>query len=139
MRLSAVALAVLLALPARLGAQSPVNGVARVTHVAGDPRLDGLPDEAEWLGADSVTTFTQREPREGQPATERTVVRFLATDGGLWVGLWAYDRTPERIRRTQLRRDFDVDPDDVFCVVLDPQRDRRSGYVFCTNPNRALM
>ena len=139
MRRSAVALAVLLALPAGLGAQSPVNGVARVTHVRGSPHLDGVPDEAEWLGADSVTAFTQRDPHEGQPASERTVVRFLATDGGLWVGLWAYDRTPERIRRTQLRRDFDVDPDDVFCVVLDPQRDRRSGYIFCTNPNGALM
>src|SRR3972149_4956673 len=116
MRRSAVARAVLLALPARLGAQSPVNGVARVTHVAGDPRLDGLPGEAEWLG--------------GRPSPPSPHGR---AGGG------ASAPPPGPPRRTQLRRDFDVDPDDVFCVVLDPQRDRRSGYIFCTNPNGALM
>lgn len=102
-------------------------------------RLDGVPDEPVWLTADSVTEFTQRDPEEGAPATERTVVRFLAAERGLYVAFWCYDRTPQRIRRAQLRRDADMDSDDRVAVVLDPQRDRRSGYVFLVNPNGAMM
>jgi len=33
--------------------------------------------------ADSITAFTQRDPAEGQPGTERTVVRILAASDGL--------------------------------------------------------
>jgi hypothetical protein len=134
---------VLWAAPAAAQSRAPLGGdspdAVRLRRIAASPLLDGVPDEPMWLAADSVTEFTQRDPDEGRPASERTVVRLLATEEGLWVGVWAYDRTPERIRRTQLRRDFDPDPDDVFCVVLDPQRDRRSGVLFCVNPNGAQL
>ena len=49
-------------------------------------RLDGVLDEAAWRAADSITDFRQRDPQEGAPATERTVVRVLATPNGLAVG-----------------------------------------------------
>jgi len=101
-------------------------------------RLDGVPDEPAWLGADSITDFRQREPGEGAPPTERTVVRILAGDEGLWVAFWCYDRTPERIVRAQLRRDADLDGDDWVGIVLDPHRDRRTGFAFQVNANGAM-
>ncbi|HVE77337.1 MAG TPA: DUF5916 domain-containing protein, partial [Gemmatimonadaceae bacterium] len=109
-----------------------------VHWVAGSPRLDGALDDPAWASADSITDFTQRDPREGVPATERTVVRFLGTPAGLFVGVWAYDREPGGIRRAQLRRDADLTTDDYVTLVLDSQRDRRSGYLFSVNPNGAL-
>ena len=122
--------------PTLAGAQ---DSTIRVAALAGTVRLDGLPDEAEWYLADSLTDLTQREPASGAPATQRTVVRFLAGPGGLYVGLWAYDSTPGSIRHAQLRRDADFSSDDSFSLLLDPQRDRRSGYLFSVNPNGAMF
>jgi len=85
---------------------------AHVIHAMAPLRLDGVPDEPSWLTADSITDFTQREPAEGRPATERTVVRLLATPEGLWVGVWAYDALPAAIRHAALRRDSDFESDD---------------------------
>ena len=101
-------------------------------------RLDGIPDEAAWRTADSITGLTQRDPAEGEPASERTVVRFLAGREGLWVGFRCYDRDPEHVVRAQLRRDADLDSDDHVSLFLDPLRDRRSGYVFRVNANGAM-
>lgn len=127
--------------PGTSGGQSSAPAVAasvRVERTAESPRLDGVPDEAVWGTADSITDFTQSDPAEGHPATERTVVRLLATDRGLYVGLWAYDSAPGTIRRAQLRRDAELDSDDSFTILLDPLRDHRSGYLFGVNPNGAL-
>ncbi len=58
--------------PLRAAAQEPT---LRVAPLAGEVRLDGLPDEAAWRLADSLTDVTQREPTSGAPATDSTVVR----------------------------------------------------------------
>ena len=89
------------------------------------------------MTADSITAFTQRDPHEGQPATERTVVRLLRTPHGLYAAVWAYDSQPRTIRHAQLRHDAELDSDDSFTLVLDPQRDQRSGYQFSVNANGA--
>jgi hypothetical protein len=126
----------------------PAGGTARVsappgpapgvTFARGGLRLDGVLDEAGWATADSVTEFTQRDPAEGMPVTERTVVRFIGTPEGLWVGVWAFDRDPGGIRRAQLRRDADFSTDDSFTLMLSPTADKRTAFLFGVNPNGAL-
>ncbi len=111
---------------------------ARITHTTAAIRLDGMLAEVVWLTADSVTAFMQSDPAEGRAGTERTVVRLLATPEGLYVGVWAYDSQPSAIRHTQLRRDADFGPDDSFTLLLDPLRDRRTGFLFEVNPNGAM-
>ncbi len=131
-------LAVLLGLcAAPVPAQTPRPEV-RAGRATAPLRLDGVPDEAVWLTADSITDFRQREPAEGAPATERTVVRLVAAPDGLWVAFWAYDRTPARIVHAQLRRDAEFEGDDWVGIVLDPQRDRRTGFAFQVNANGAM-
>src|ERR687893_2867824 len=61
--------------------------------------VDGRLDEASWAIAEPATRFTQTEPAEGQPASERTEVRVLIGDDALYVGARLYDREPERIKR----------------------------------------
>jgi len=100
--------------------------------------LDAQFNEVEWLRADSITQFTQRDPQEGAPATERTVVRLLATPQGLAVGWWCYDREPQKIVRSQLRRDASLGSDDYVSVAIDGLYDQRSGFYFRTNANGAL-
>ncbi|MCK4591642.1 MAG: carbohydrate binding family 9 domain-containing protein, partial [Candidatus Latescibacteria bacterium] len=60
------------------------------------PRIDGF-IESVWAEADSVTEFVQTEPREGQPATERTVAYFLYDDQNLYVAFKCYDSEPEEL------------------------------------------
>lgn len=118
-----------------LGAQEPAP---RIRTVATDIVLDGRLSEPEWLGTDSITDFRQKDPVEGAPATERTVVRLLATPRGLVVGWMLYDSDPSRLVRTQLRRDATLRSDDYVSLMVDGLSDQRSAFYFRTNVNGAL-
>src|SRR6266516_7291994 len=48
----------------------------RAVPLEGAIRLDGRLDEAVWQTAPPATDFRQAQPHEGQPATQRTEVRF---------------------------------------------------------------
>ena len=101
-------------------------------------QLDGKLDESAWQRADSIDDFRQRDPSEGDAATERTVVRFLSTGDGLWIGIHAYDREPGRVLHAQLRRDTDFDTDDAVQLMVSPLQDKRTGFLFAVNPNGAM-
>ncbi|MFN8582275.1 MAG: DUF5916 domain-containing protein [Gemmatimonadaceae bacterium] len=115
-------------------AQVP-RAVTHVTWTTAAMHLDGVLDEAAWATADTISDLRQIEPIEGEPGSEHTVVRFLATREGLWVGAWLYDREPSRILHAQLRRDGDVERDDLLIIGIDSRRDNRSGFLFAVNPN----
>jgi hypothetical protein len=110
----------------------------RVSRIAGGLRLDGRLDEAAWEAAVPLDEFTQRDPAEGAPASFRTVVRIIAADDALWVGIEAFDPDPAAIRRVQRRRDADLSTDDLVSVMLSPMEDRRSGVIFTVNPAGAM-
>ncbi len=114
-------------------AQSPRVHVTR-DHLTLDARLS----EPAWQRADSIDDFRQREPVEGAVASERTVVRFLSTGEGLWIGIHAYDREPGRVLHAQLRRDTEFDTDDAVQVMLSPLQDKRTAFLFSVNPNGAM-
>lgn len=61
------------------------------------PRLDGTLDDALWQSAKPIIDFRQREPQEGEPATERTEVRILYTRHAVYFGIHCYDSAPSRI------------------------------------------
>jgi hypothetical protein len=109
----------------------------RVIHTTPAIRLAGTLAEAVWLTANSITAFTPTDPVAGRAGTERTVVRLVATSGGLYVGLWAQDSQPRAIRHAQSRRDSDFGADDSFTLLLGPSRDRRTGFRFDVNPGTA--
>jgi hypothetical protein len=115
------------------------NGVRSVpaTFTARPPTLDGNLDEAEWGLAPPATAFTQAEPREGQPLTERTEVRVLFDRNNLYIGAYCYDSDPTHIITSELKRDFDSKESDAFGVALDVLHDRRNSYSFFTNPGSA--
>ncbi|MCX5761194.1 MAG: carbohydrate binding family 9 domain-containing protein [Gemmatimonadetes bacterium] len=69
---------------------------------------------------------------------QSTVVRFLSTGEGLWIGIHAYDREPGRVLHAQLRRDTEFDTDDAVQVMLSPLQDKRTAFLFSVNPNGAM-
>jgi len=108
--------------------------VAQATHVDHAPALDGTLHDPLWEVAEPITNFRQREPYEGQPATEKTVVRILYTKHEVFFGISCFDSDPKAIVATQLQRDISQELDDYFEIIIDSTHDRRNAYVFQTNP-----
>jgi hypothetical protein len=99
--------------------------------------LDGLLTEPCWRGAQVVSNFRQRDPREGEPATERTEVRVVLYQKTLYIGVVAYDSQPDLMVAKEMRRDGAVEADDSISVVLDTYLDHRNAFYFAFNPNGA--
>jgi len=104
----------------------------RAARAPAEIALDGVLSEAGWAAAVPVSAFTQREPDEGAPATERTEVRVLYDDDALYVGARLFDRHPDSVRAQLARRDR-VSNSDRFLVFLDCYHDRRTGFFFGIN------
>ena len=97
------------------------------------PVIDGRLDDAVWAGARAVSHFVQSEPREGQPATERTDVRVAYDADNIYIAAYMHDRDPSGLIVNDIRKDFDETGQDDFEVLLDTFDDRRNGYIFITN------
>jgi hypothetical protein len=91
--------------------------------------IDGRLSEPEWTLGEPVTTFRQKDPDEGAPASERTEVRFLMDQTALYVGARLFDHDPAGISRRLSSRDEEADADQ-FGIVLDPRHDHRTGAIF---------
>ncbi len=100
--------------------------------------LDGQLDESVWRKASHINNFTQRELNEGEAATEHTEVAVVYDASNLYIGVWCYDREPEKIVAQQMKRDFSFYTEDNFKIIIDTYHDQRNGYLFVTNPNGAL-
>ena len=110
------------------------------TRTARPPLLDGVLNEEEWLSAVVIDEFVQQEPSEGDPATERTVVRLMYDARALYVGVEAYDSIPNDVIATEMRRDSrQLLDEDNFQLILDTFSDSRSGYMFVTSPLGAKL
>ncbi|NIR43052.1 MAG: hypothetical protein GWN99_04065, partial [Gemmatimonadetes bacterium] len=99
----------------------------------GTPEIDGRLDDAAWALAEPITDFVQRDPDEGEPATERTEVRVLYDDGSLYIGIRAYDSEPDRIVGELTRRD-QWSASDWLIISIDSYYDRRTAFEFRVNP-----
>ncbi len=118
------------ATPERRASQHGANApVARAAPLKGSIRIDGQLDEEGWGAAEPITQFTQMDPDEGAPATERTEVRILIGDNALYIGARMYERDPSRIRARLARRDESVDGD-VIGIFLDSRHDHLTAYYF---------
>lgn len=107
----------------------------RATERTSPIAIDGRLDEAAWRAATPVTEFTQVDPDEGRPASERTEVRFLFDGSALYVGARMYDSKGRAGVKTNLvRRDDDFNSD-MFEVVLDGYHDHLSRAFFDVNPS----
>lgn len=96
--------------------------------------IDGELDEAAWADAPVLTGFTQFDPVEGVPATQRTEARVLLTDDAIYFAVTAWDDVQDGIRATLGDRDSFGFSDDFVRIVLDTFNDSRRGYVIMVNP-----
>lgn len=100
-------------------------------------RLDGILEEPAWQQAMHIRNFTQVEPVEGQPASEKTEVAVLYTETAMYIGIWCYYESSENIVAKFLERDFDAEADDIVAIGMSPFNDKRTGYAFAVDANGA--
>ncbi|MBM3808043.1 MAG: carbohydrate binding family 9 domain-containing protein [Acidimicrobiia bacterium] len=98
------------------------------------PVIDGRVNEAVWGTVPPHATFTQQDPVEGAPASEKTEVRILVGKGNVYVGIIAFDSDPSKIIVSQSRRDASLTETDSIVMVLDTFNDSQNAFVFGTNP-----
>ena len=145
--LAASPLVAALLLQAPVGPPAQAPATLRAVRADGPVHVDGLLDDAAWKAAPVASGFRQREPREGESATEATEVRVVYDRDTLYVGVLARDREPDKVIARLLERDKVMTQgldnaatftgDDVVAFTLDTFHDHRNASFFATNPNGA--
>jgi len=78
--------------------------VITATRVEEASTIDGRLDESAWQGGPGVSEFYQKEPVEGEAATEATTVYILYDRAYLYIGVELLDSEPVQGRASELRR-----------------------------------
>ena len=106
--------------------------ISRAARTSASIELDGRLNESAWALAPVTDSFTQIDPDEGRPASQRTEVRVLYDDTFLYVGARLHDTG--RITGRLGRRDMDFGDSDWFGVMIDSYLDHRTAFGFDVNP-----
>jgi hypothetical protein len=110
--------------------------VVRAERLAGRVKIDGRLDEADWQ-REAISGFTQNDPDDGQPCSEKTDVWLAYDDSAIYVAARLHDSEPKKIISLLSRRDESVDAD-YFFFCVDPLYDKRSGFMFAVNPSGSI-
>ncbi|MBD3867163.1 MAG: carbohydrate binding family 9 domain-containing protein [Acidobacteria bacterium] len=107
------------------------------------PRLDSAPTLEDFLSMEPSAGFAsmarvnggfiQRDPVDGDPASQHTDVYLGYDDLNLYVVFVAFDDEPDKIRAHLSRRD-NLHGDDAVEIQLDTFLDHRQAYTFLLNP-----
>jgi hypothetical protein len=100
----------------------------KATRITEAPVIDGTLDEPVWKTGEWLDDFTQNQPNNGQPPTQRTEFAILFDDDNLYVGIKNFDTDPDSITNRLTRRD-NVDGD-LSGVIFDSFHDLRTGFLF---------
>jgi len=115
-----------------LRAQS-ASAAVTVPRLAGPVTLDGRVDEPAWQAV-PVLAATQMWPTEGATPSERTEFRVAYDDDYVWFSCRNFDREPDGIRATSLRRDDGSLSNDWCVLSLDTYGDGESLTLFGVSP-----
>lgn len=135
----AVGLAIVASLLSGAAAATPARDFqtyqpsVQATRVDQAPTIDGDISDAIWQKAPPIDEFYQLAPKEGAPATEKTIVRVLYDANNIYFAIHAQDREPDKIHASIKSRDGNLSADDLVRIYLDPYMSRRDGYTFEVN------
>ena len=121
------------ALAAVRESQLPAPQSVVIPRVATAPTIEDYLDGVPRADEAAITTFVQREPGDGIPATQPTEAYVSYDQARLYVIFVARDREPAKVRASLTRREG-FGNDDYVGIVLDTFGDRRRSYLFIANP-----
>ena len=109
----------------------------RATRFEKPPIIDGITTDEAWEKCQPISHFLQREPNNGELATESTEV-FLGYDSDhLYIAFRCYG-DPGLITAKELARDVSLAYDDRVQIILDTYHDQRNGYWFQVGPRGSI-
>ena len=80
--------------------------------------IDGIVDESAWIFTDDSSHFTQRDPNEGEPCTQKTDFSILYDEEYLYVAVRAFTEDVSTIKGILSRRDI-ITPSDWISISID--------------------
>lgn len=96
--------------------------------------VDGRLSEEPWHRAQKIDGFTQKDPQEGELASEQTEVRIVYDDKYLYLGIICFDSQADKIVANEMRRDGELKDNDYFEIYIDSFHDHRNAFYFAINP-----
>lgn len=132
MTIRCLSLVLVLVLEASTGSAGNSARQVRAVRVTTPPTIDGFLQEEVWKTAEPASDFVQRDPEEGQPASEQTEIRVLYDDDALYIGAMMYDARPNEIVARLTRRDNILEADRVG-IYIDSFHDHLTCYRFGIN------
>jgi len=96
------------------------------------PKIDGILDDEVWQHAPASGDLLQVDPKEGEPATEKTTIQIVYDDEALYVGVMCYDSEPDKIVARLARRDGWTEAD-LVSIDLDTYHDHQTARWFMVN------
>lgn len=109
----------------------------KIVYTDTPPSIEGSVNEDVWKKAAIINELYQREPKTGEPVSEKTEFLFLYDKDNIYVGIRCYD-DPEGITAKELARDVSLGEDDRIQVIFDTYLDGRSGYWFQIGPRGSI-
>ena len=103
-------------LPSGVVAQTAGPRQLHAARAVSPPVIDGRLDDVVWRTAEPMSGFHQRDPVEGDPASEDTVVRIAYDERALYVAARLHDRDPSAIVGQLSRRDVAVEADAITTI-----------------------
>ena len=123
---------VLLALLATPLFAAPPRLDVKAVRAAIPPTIDGDLGDPAWQSAPEITGFTQHDPHDGQPASQKTIVRIAYDDQAIYVAARLLD--DHKVTTLLGRRDDNLESD-WFRIYIDAQHDGLTGASFWVNPS----
>jgi hypothetical protein len=126
--------------PEMISRDADGRATVRAIRLAAPLRVDGKLDEGVYSEYEPFGGFLQVAPRYKAPSTERTDVWVMFDGDTIYVAARLWDALPpDKWLSNELRRDTNqLRDNDHFGVMFDTFYDRRSGFIFYTNPLGAL-
>ena len=117
--------------PATISKSAEGGVTVRAVRTLEPIKLDGRLDESVYATVPPFSGFIQQEPREGEPATEKTDVWILYDNKNVYVSARCWDSHPERDVANEMRRDSDnITHNESIGVLFDTLYDRRNSVYF---------
>lgn len=104
--------------------------VLQATKISKAPKIDGILNEEIWKDAPEAKNFIINQPKFGDTASKKTIVKIVYDNEAVYVGAHLFD-DPKLIRKQLTGRDNEGGQDvDLFGVVFDTYNDKQNAFLF---------
>ena len=121
-------------------AQTPAKKSIAVKNIGTSVKIDGILDDSEWKDAPVADNFIQLQPTPFLPeeAGNRSEVKFLYNNEGVYVGGYMHERNKDSIASELTGRDG-FGNNDFIGVIFDTYQDKLNGFEYFVTPLNEQM